>query len=191
MKKTLLFIALPLMMAACNNEAKDSVEKADSLNDAKMDSSDVNPPTIQTDAETTSFLVDAANGGLAEVQLGQMAQQKGTNADVKSFASMMVSDHTGANAQVKSLSAARNVSLPATPGENKQKTMDDLNKKSGNDFDKAYMKVMVDEHQNTIDLFEKASNNVNDTEVKSFVDNTLPKLKMHLDSAKAIHKRLR
>jgi putative membrane protein len=191
MKKIILFLAAPLLLSACNNEAKDSVEKADSLNKAKLDSPSNNQPVISTDEESTRFLVDAANGGMAEVDLSKLAREKASNPKVKDFAAMMVNDHTGANSQVKTLAAKRNVTLPSTTGDEKKKTYDDLNAKTGADFDKAYMKTMVDDHEATIRLFEKASNNVNDTEVKTFVDNTLPKLKVHLDSAKAVRKVLK
>jgi putative membrane protein len=74
--------------------------------------------------------------------------------------------------------------------ENKR-DIDDLAEKTGNDFDKAFMRKMVNDHESTINLFEKASDKVSDPEVKTFVDNTLPKLRMHLDSARAIQKMLR
>lgn len=191
MKKFLFILAAPFLMTACNNEAKDSVEKADSTNKAKMDTSENNPPTISTDEESTRFLVDAANGGMAEVDLSKLASEKASNPKVKDFAAMMVMDHTAANTEVKNLAARRNVTLPSTTGDDKKKTYDDLKAKNGADFDKAYMKTMVDDHEATVNLFEKASNNVKDTDVKAFVDNTLPKLKVHLDSAKAVRKVLK
>jgi putative membrane protein len=183
MKKTFPFlVALAFVAFACNNEASDSVDKADSANEAKND----NNQTPASDQASADFLVKAADGGMAEVECGQLAQSKATNAKVKSFASMMVNDHTGANSQVKSLAAARNITLPTSVSNEHKEKKDDLSKKSGADFDKAYMDLMVDDHQKTINLFEKASGDVNDAEVKTFADNTLPKLRMHLDSAKAI-----
>lgn len=189
-KKITILFALPFLLLACNNEGKDSVEQADSANRAAMDSS-AGPQTIATDEESSGFLVKAADGGMSEVELGQLAQQKATHPDVKNFAAMMVSDHSAANDQVKSLATLRNVTLPATVSEDHKKHMDDLVKKNGNAFDKAYMNMMEDDHQKTIDLFENASNKVNDAEIKTFADNTLPKLRMHLDSVKAIRKRLK
>jgi putative membrane protein len=188
-KSNFLLFALPLMVA-CNNNASDSVEKADSANEAKMDSPSARPG-ITTDEESTNFLVKAADGGLAEVALSEQAQQKATNNSVKQFAQMMVNDHSGANTQVKSLAVQRNVTLPATPGSDHQGKIEDLSKKNGADFDRSYMNTMIDDHQKTIDLFEDASGDVKDAEVKTFIDNTLPKLRMHLDSAKAIQKRLK
>jgi putative membrane protein len=191
MKKiTSLLFALPLAFLACNNDAKDSVEQADSANEAKLDSSTAGK-AIATDKESTDFLVNAANGGMAEVEAGQIAQQKATNPKVKDFGAMMGRDHSAADEQVKMLAAQRNVTLPAMPGDAKKKDLEELNKKTGADFDKSYMKMMVNDHEKAIDLFENASSKVNDAEVKAFVDNTLPKLKNHLDSAKAIQKTLK
>ncbi|MET0391870.1 MAG: DUF4142 domain-containing protein [Chitinophagaceae bacterium] len=187
MKKSALFLlALPLAICACNNEGKDSVEKADSANQAKHE--DTLRNNIATDEATSDFLVRAADGGMAEVQLGELAQQKATNAAVKEFGAMMVQDHTAANNQVKALAAGRNVTLPASVSDEHKKKADDLSKKSGKDFDKAFMSAMVSDHEKTIDLFKSGAEKSNDPDVKTFANNTLPKLQHHLDSARAIQK---
>jgi putative membrane protein len=172
-------------LLSCNNEAKDSVEKADSSNEAKMEA---DPKALETDAATSEFLVKAADGGMAEVDAGKMGESKAIHAAVKRFAAMMVHDHTGANEKVKALSAARNVTLPSTPSEEHKQKAASTGEKAGKDFDRAYMDMMVDDHQKTIGLFEKASGDSKDEEVKTFINSTLPTLKMHLDSAKAIQK---
>lgn len=188
MKKNLLIFSIAaLLVGACNNEAKDSVEKADSTNTERADA---DPQTIKTDEATTTFLVNAADGGMTETEAGKMAQQKASNASVKRFADMMVMDHTGANEKVKALAAARNVALPSAPSEEHQKKAASAGEKTGKNFDRAYMDMMVDDHEKTIDLFEQASNNSNDDEVKNFINTTLPTLKMHLDSARAIRKQV-
>jgi len=184
MKKILsLFLTLGIL-SACNEGGKDSVEKADSANEAKADNT---PEAVKVDEATSEFLVKAADGGLAEVEAGKLAEQKASNSRVKSFATMMVSDHTGANAEVKSLAAARNITLPTAPSEDNQQKSAKVNEKTGKDFDKAYMEMMVDDHKKTIDLFEKAENNCKDEEVKTFIRNTLPKLKKHLNAADSIY----
>jgi putative membrane protein len=191
MKKHLwLLFTAALGFAACNNEAKDSVEQADSANEAKLDSPAARQ-SIVADEESANFLVKAANDGMAEVECGQLAQQKAKDQRVKDFGAMMSRDHSAANDQVKALAAQRNVTLPDSISNEKRKDKENLSKKSGADFDKAYMRAMVDDHDDAIDLFEKASGNVKDPEVKAFVDNTLPKLRQHLDSARAIQKALR
>jgi putative membrane protein len=192
MKKLLVVLSLvTITIGACNNETKDSVEKADSTNAAKLDSPAVTNQPIKTDEESSSFLVKAANGGMSEVQLSQMAQDKGTDRKVKGFASMMVHDHSAAMDEVKMLAAQRNVTLPETVSNENSKKADDLSKSTRKAFDKAYMDMMIKDHQSTVDLFEKSGDKVNDTDIKTFINNMLPKIKTHLDSAKAIRKSLK
>lgn len=190
-KRFFLLLAFPVAMLACNNEAKDSVEKADSINEVKQDSSVTHPQAIVTDEESTSFLVKAANNGMAEVQLGELAQQKAMNPKVKDFGTMMKTDHTAVNDLVAALASERKVTLPVAVGDIQKRDIDDLNKKSGSDFDRAYIKTMIRGHQQTIDLFEQAAAKAKDSGVKIFIDNTLPKLKNQLDSAKSIQKIIR
>lgn len=192
MKKHLwLLVTAALGFAACNNEGKDSVEQADSANEAKLDSPATGNQSIVADKESSDFLVKAANAGMAEFECGQLAQEKAKDQRVKDFGAMMARDHSAANDQVKALASQRNITLPDSVSDDKRKDKEDLAKKTGADFDKAYMRAMVDDHNDAIDLFEKASSNVKDAEVKTFVDNTLPKLRHHLDSAKAIQKALK
>jgi putative membrane protein len=193
-KRSFILLALPFVFLACNNEGKDSVEKADSANEAKMDttSSDTsntsNKPMIAVDGTTSDFMVKVADVGMTEVKLGHVAEEKSSNKRVKDFAAMMVKDHSAAGDELKSLASRKNVTLPTAVGDDHQKKIDDLSKKSGKDFDKAYIDAMVDGHQATVNDFEKASNNTKDPDVKAWVDKTLPTIKMHLDSAKAIKK---
>lgn len=190
MKKVSGFLVVIAIAAACNNQAKDSVDTADSINKANLDSPGSTQP-VATDEATASFMVKAADGGMTEVQLAEMAQQKATNQRVKDFAAMMVHDHTAVNDQVKTMAAQRNVVLPTAVSDDHQKAISDLNSKTGKDFDKAFMDQMVKDHETTIDLFEDAANDVNDSEMKTLINNTLPKLKSHLDSAKEIQKALK
>ena len=184
MKKTSLLIAgATMFLFACNNESKDSVQKADSANEQQRETM---PENAVVDESSSSFVVDAANGGMAEVELGKLGQEKASSQKVKDFAKMMVEDHTGVNGEVKALAAKKNITLPADITQDKKDKAADLSKKTGKDFDKAYMDVMVDEHESTISMFEKKSNDVKDAEVKALIDGTLPKLKSHLDMAKTI-----
>ena len=191
-KATAILCATALLIWGCNSsETKDSVEKADSTNKANMDTTSTNKPTVSTDAETSEFLVKAADAGMAEVSMGKKAQSKAVNARVKDFAAMMVHDHSAANEKVKSFASGRNVMLPDSVSDDHKKMAEDLDKKTGKDFDKAYMDDMVKGHEKVVDMFEKANNNVNDPDVKTFINNTLPTIKAHLDSAKAIRKALK
>ncbi len=181
--------ALAIVVLACNNEGKDSVEKADSTNEVKQDSVTAGrSQAIITDEESTSFLVKAANYEMTEMQMGDLAREKAVNQQVKDFGAMMKTSHSIANDLVTALATQRNVTLPQAVGDVQKKDIEDLNKRSGVDFDRAYMKTMIRAHNETIDLFDQASGKVKDTEVKTFIDNTLPKLRNYLDSAKVIQK---
>ncbi|RYY46451.1 MAG: DUF4142 domain-containing protein [Chitinophagaceae bacterium] len=142
------------------------------------------------DSVSSNFLMKAADGGLAEVMAGQQAQGKAVNESVKMFAGMMVNDHTGANGTVKQLAEERQLALPAAPSAEQQRAIDAVAQKSGAAFDKAYMDMMVKDHKKTISLFREAGGSTNDQPVKAFINETLPRLQVHLDSAVAIQKRL-
>jgi len=201
-KRAIVFLALPFVFA-CNNSSNDSVQKADSANESKSDTStsmnttdttnkmSTSTGTMSVDQSTSEFMTKVADVGMTEVKLGQMAQDKGTSQRVKDFGAMMVKDHNAAADELKGIARQKNVTLPETMSNDHQKKADDLNKKTGKDFDKAYMKAMMDGHQSTVSDFEKASKNTKDADVKAWVDKTLPTLMMHLDSAKAIQKSLR
>jgi putative membrane protein len=132
---------------------------------------------------------EAAMGGNAEVEMGKLAQENASNPRVKNFGDMMVKDHSAANDDLKTVARKKNVTLPADIGKHQQHK-DDLSKKKGADFDKAYMKMMVDDHKEDIDAFEKAANSSTDPDVKNFASEKLPILRKHLDSAKAIQESL-
>ena len=181
------------ILLACNNNGETTDERTDtSITTTTNTANDASPNTassVVTDEKSTTFLTKSTNSGLAEVQLAKLAQQKATIDAVKSFAAMLERDHTAVNDQVKSLAGQRNVSLPATPSEDKQKMYNDMEKMTGKAFDKEYISMMVKAHGDGIKLFEDTKANAADIDVKNFADKILPTLKMHLDSAKAIQKR--
>ncbi len=179
-----------ILFSACGNNAstKDSVEKADSANKQKIDSPATAAQTITTDQNTTDFLVKAANGGMAEVKLAQIAKDKATDTAIQHFADMMIADHSAANEKVKAFAAERNVSLPSVPGEDEQKKADELSKKTGKDFNKEYVSTMIKGHEETLSMFKKASASVTDGAVKAFIDNTIPVIEHHLMRIKDIKK---
>lgn len=185
---------------ACNEagEGSNNTPTTDSLAEqkAEADKTSVSPQIVGDSAASAldkndlQFVDEAASGGMLEVELGALAQQNATNARVKEFGAMMVRDHSKANDQLKQLAAAKRYTLSTTLKEKHQHHKDELSKKTGKDFDKAYMKMMVDDHQEDIDKFEKASKNTVDGDLKTFATQILPILHTHLDSAKAINKSL-
>jgi putative membrane protein len=190
MKKlsSILMIALAaLAFQACKNKAKDSTSTADSANMTK-DTSQNTAATggIAVNADDAKFVTTAANDGMAEVNAGNMAQQKAVSKRVKAFAAMMVTDHTKAGDELAAIAKTKNITLPTAPNADAQKMAADMGKMSGKDFDKDYVNAMVDGHEKAVKLFTDAAQNCKDAELKDFATKTLPTLKMHLDSIKAI-----
>ena len=130
-----------------------------------------------------TFVEKAAVGGMAEVQLGNLAQQKAANDQVKQFAARMVTDHTKANDELKQIASTKGVQLPSALDKKHQSDMDRLQKMSGADFDKAYMSHMVDDHKQDVAEFKKEANGGKDGDVKGFAAKTLPTLEEHLKLA--------
>ncbi|WP_158825535.1 DUF4142 domain-containing protein [Mucilaginibacter lacusdianchii] len=185
----LMIASAALSFQACNSgsTSNDSKAVADSANETK-DTSTVASATggIAVDSKDAQFAVEAANGGMAEVELAKLAETKATNAKVKEYAAMMIKDHSKANEELMALAKTKNITLPTTVGADQQKVMDDLSKKSGTEFDKGYVDAMVKDHDKDVSLFETASNDCKDADLKSFAIKTLPVLKMHQQSIKAI-----
>ena len=191
MKK--IFALLPafcFVLVACNNsnDTESTTNTSMSTNTA-VDANTGTTNTVVTDEKSSEFLKKVTNAGMAEIQLAKLAQQKGTIDAVKNFAAMLERDHTAVNQQVKALADQRNVALPAAISDDKQKMYTDMEKMTGKAFDKDYISMMIKAHGDGISLFEDTRSNASDIDVKNFADKTLPALKMHLDSAKAIQKR--
>ena len=131
-------------------------------------------------ASDKTFVTKAAVGGMAEVELGKLAQQKAASDQVKQFGSHMVDDHTKVNDELKQIAGAKNVALPTSLDAKHQAAMAKLQKLSGASFDRAYMAEMQKDHKETIALFERESRSGKDADLKGFATKTLPNLKDHL-----------
>ncbi len=128
----------------------------------------------------------AAQSNLAQVNLGQMARDKATSADVKTFAEKMIADHSQANEELKQLALTKGVALPAVVNKEQTKSSNDLSKKVGMDFDKSYMAQMIRDHEAAVGKFQAASQNTSDPDLKAWAARTLPTLQNHLAMAKQI-----
>jgi putative membrane protein len=154
---------------------KDAKERAEEVNDRKFEADS---------AENQSeFIVDAAEGGLFEVEAAKIAEQKATNSKVKTFAKHMLDDHSKANKELKALAAKNNVTIPSALGEDKMDKIAKLNRLSGHNFDKEYIDLMVKDHKEDVRLFEKESKGTDNNEVESWAAKILPTLQKHLEMA--------
>lgn len=177
------------LFQACSSHTKGS--GGTTADSAAKDNTAVNDTTtrmvVTPEKEDVDFAAEAASGGMTEVELGKLAQQKGHNKRVKSFGSMMVMDHAKANNKLAALAAAKKITLPTAPNATDQKVIDKLSKLSGRDFDAAYIDDMIDDHKNDIKAFETATKHCKDPDIKAFAAKTLPVLKAHLDAINAVH----
>ncbi len=130
-----------------------------------------------------AFVMEAAKGGLAEVELGKLAGEKGSSDQVKQFGQKMVSDHGKANDELKSLAESKHITLPAAVDAKDKALHDRLEKLSGDVFDRAYMQEMVKDHRKVVNAFKHESTAGKDPEIKSWASKTLPALEEHLKQA--------
>jgi len=146
-------------------------------------------PTHKTTAKTGGaasdkmFVTKAAEGGLAEVQLGQLAADHASSEDVKKFGQRMVSDHGKANDELKTLAQQKNITLPTELGAKDKALHDRLEKLSGAAFDRAYMQHMLTDHRKDVNEFKHESTIGKDPDVKAWASKTLPTLEEHLKQA--------
>jgi putative membrane protein len=143
------------------------------------------------DSADRKFINDAALDGMLEVKLGQMATKQAANEEVKKFGQRMVDDHTKMNSDLTKLAGQKGVTIPQMLDKKHQDKVDKLAKLGGVDFDKEYMKEMVDDHESTVKGFEKAAKDAKDPDVKSFAAAAIPKLQEHHSTAKDIHSRVK
>ena len=136
--------------------------------------------TSSTASMDHRFVTEAAQGGMAEVELGKLAKDKAANDEVKKFADRMVTDHGKANDELKTLAQNKNIQLPSSVSAKDKALQARLSKLSGEQFDRAYMQAMVRDHRADVNEFKKASRSAKDPDVKAFAAKTLPTLEEHL-----------
>lgn len=134
----------------------------------------------------SAFYKNAAEGGLSEVELGNLATKKSNNESVKDFGAMMVKDHTAANNKLKDVAASKNISLPTSASMGQMATKAKLEILSGDTFDKSYIKGMIKDHEEDIAMFKKEAASGQDPDAKAFAVATLPTLRAHLKKIKSI-----
>jgi putative membrane protein len=135
-------------------------------------------------ADESTFLQDAIQGSLAEVQMGELAQQNGSSEDVKAFGQTLVTDHSKSMEQASALAQSMDVEVPTEPKPEAQQEYEKLQGLKGAEFDKEFAEHMVMDHQKEIEKFEGQAQSGD--EVAKFAKQTLPVLNTHLDLAKKI-----
>lgn len=180
-KTLIILFAFAFVLASCgtNSKQEDSKEIAEEQNEERFD----NNSEME---DVSDFAVKAAEGGLLEVELAQLALTKGTSARVKEFAQSMITDHGKANEELKSLAQSKNITLPTTMSEDSREHYNKLSEKTGTDFDKAYSEFMVKDHKEDLNMFRKAAEKAEDPDLKSWASSKVPVLEHHLSMAESM-----
>lgn len=194
-------ISVALLFAACNSGNRNDM---DTRNDSLATTLPTSTPSdnLQTGSmDTTSaasltkddrdFAEEASKGGLLEVTLGNLAKERATTSSIKEFGQKMVNDHTKANNELMAILKRKNMPVDVSYDKDQQKLIDKLSNLGGKDFEKEYVDAMVKDHNDDVDDFKKAIDNVSDQELKSWAQNTLPILEQHRAEIKRIQDNLK
>jgi putative membrane protein len=139
-------------------------------------------------ASDSKFVSEAASGGMAEVKLGQLAQEKASSEKIKEFGQKMVTDHTKASEELKQVAQQQGLTLPQEMSRQDQATYDRLSKLQGKQFDEAYAHAMMTDHQKDVAAFQKEASSGKNDGLKQFASQTLPTLQEHLKMAQELGK---
>ena len=145
-------------------------------------------PGLAKDPAGKSFITKAIQGNLAEVQMGQLAQEKSQNSDIKAFGQQLVNDHNDANSKATGVAKDLGVTPPEEPSKKQQADYNKLSKLSGDAFDKQFAKHMVMDHKKDIREYQTDSKKKDPT--ASYASDTLPTLQKHLEAAQSLAKSL-
>ncbi|MFC5271110.1 DUF4142 domain-containing protein [Adhaeribacter terreus] len=203
MKKITLNVALALfigLVSACETKRETTEETTTTTENGMATDENVGmempqdttsivtgKPGVPVYVSDADFVAMAASGGMLEVELGKVAAEKGTHADVKKFGKLMSTDHSKANTELKDLASKKGWVRPASMLPDHQKTYDRISQLSGADFDRDYMAEMVLDHETDVAMFEQATQKATDTDLKAWTSKTVPTLRAHLDMARNIN----
>jgi len=199
MKHIIAALSLLILLTACREKAGEPQTETTGTAQAAQETSTATATTTGVTGGTSSalapddkeFVSKAGMGGLAEVQMGNLAASKASSLDVKNFGQRMVTDHSKANEELQQLATAKGLALPTELAGEHKDMFDHLSSLSGADFDKQYMKHMVEDHEKDVAEFDKQSTTGQDSDLKAWAAKTLPTLKEHLQLAKTVSSKLR
>lgn len=167
--------------AAYDND--DSKEQAEEANDEKFEDND-----MENDAD---FVANTVASNYGEIQFAKLATQKSSNPEVKQIANMLVTEHTKTLNELKTLAQSKAISVPVEEDDEAKRKTERFADEAGKDFDKKWLKAMIDRHEESINKFEKRIDKTEDADLKAWMNKTLPHLKMHLDKVNAAHEKIK
>ncbi len=179
--KALLIVGLFTIACEPAKKTDDSVEIAKETNDDNFDDRD-----REKDAD---FVVNTIASNYAEIELAKLAQSRSADAEIKSMAKKLEEDHTAIVRELKAYADRNGIQVPVAESDDHRDKRNKLAEKDADDFDEELCEMLVDHHEKSIDNFEDRLDKTEDSELKSWISNTLPKLKSHLNTLKAHEER--
>ncbi len=174
----MLPFSLIMVLAACNNHEAEQTRSSDTTSSTSSATTNM----VGISAKDQQFVKDVVASNLAEVKLAQLAQQKAANKEVKELGKMLEKDHSGVLSELNTYASKNNIAVPAEETPEAKDAYTEFTKKSGKEFDKDWCDLMEKKHKDGISKFEGLSSEADgDPDLKSFVNNTLPTLRSHLD----------
>lgn len=171
-------LLLPLSMVAQQSQSQSS------SSDTSMQSQSASSNSLNSSEQ--DFLKKASQGNQAEIELAQLAMKKSDNSQVKQLAQKIMNDHQNNEQQLQQLASKDNLNLPTNPDDQAAQEKSKLENLSGSQFDQQYVSYLVQEHQKDINEFQNQANQAQNSSVKNYAQNTLPKLQEHLNMAQQI-----
>ena len=184
MKTILGMLVLTAMVAACKQDPPTA--KTQPQADPQATAGNLPITTVPLANDDKTFITKAAQDGMVEVQLGQVASQKATSPDLKAFGTQMVVDHGRANSELSQIAAKKGYNAPTTLDHDHQATVDKIAKLNGVDFDKTYASDMVDDHESDLKSFKNAAKDLSDPELRAWAAQKVTVLDGHLTMAKDV-----
>lgn len=189
MKRTITFAVVTAFFAfACEQQSNNTAQQ--NREEQNNQTQQQQPVKNVLSMSPEEFAKKAYEANLKEVQMAEIAAKKSTDKDIKAFAQTAMKDHKDANDKLLSLAQLKNVEVPKVLPEGEMDDIKELNEKKGLEFSKEYIDEVVDMHEESVDLFTRASENLEDQDLKQYASEMLPHLQHHLESAKNIQKKL-
>ncbi len=151
-------------------------------------SANVGSSQTKADSKTTKFIKEAAEGNEAEIAMAEVGIQRAQNPELKSFCQQLQSDHTKANDQLRPLAQKYGVSIEQPIKGKSHHEMAKLEKESGAKFDQKFAEAMLKDHQKDIQKYQRAANELQDSDVKQYAQTLLPTLEQHFQTAETVAK---
>ncbi|MDF2190297.1 DUF4142 domain-containing protein [Paraflavitalea sp. CAU 1676] len=184
-KWTLLLMLAGSLIVACQDESKpeESKEVAEEKNEDKF--------KTDSSEDKAAFVVDAVSGNIAEVKLAQLAIEKSSDKEIKDIAKSLEADHTAALNDLRTLATNKAISIPTDEPDKTKEQIKDLSDDQPADFNKNWVKALMDKHEKTISDYEKELNNSKDEDIKAWITKVLPVIRTHHDKLMAINSRVK